>query len=194
MANHDALDRLKAALQDRHSNERSNPTRHIWLRFSAISVALLLASACAPEGESDPAASAESEFDAPAEEAAIREVWDEIIAMFNGHDAGGWAALFDESFVRWEGDVKGPAAEEAYMAEFFEHQPDVEYGQLDEIGLVFVTPEVAIYRTFGQVSNVVGSDGSRVPPNQILEGWIFVKRSDSWKVATYFLRPVEASE
>jgi len=126
-----------------------------------------------------------AEADRAADEKAIRAVWDKIVVTFNHHDAGGWAALFDEAYESWTGNRKGPAAEEKYMAEYFARNAGVRYKELRPIGLVFLAPDVAIYRTRGHVSGE--ADGASY---ELLEAWVIVKKNTNWRVSTYFLRPL----
>jgi len=129
-----------------------------------------------------PAISAET--DRAADERAIRAVWDQIVATFNNHDAKGWAALFDEAYENWTGDRKGPAAEEKSVAQYFSRNQGVRYKELRPMGLAFLAPDVAIYRTRGHISGE--ADGSSY---ELLEAWVFIKKKE-WRVSTYFLKPI----
>jgi uncharacterized protein (TIGR02246 family) len=119
----------------------------------------------------------------------VRATFSEIISAFNAHDAERWASVMDPSFVNWPGDVRGADEERRFIAAYFGRQRGTQYQQLDEIGLVLLTPEVALYRTYGEVRNAVDTNGQVQPPSRILEAWLFRKRGDNWRVAAYFTRP-----
>ena len=119
---------------------------------------------------------------------AIERVWDQVVATFNNHDAEGWASLMSGSFENWQGDRKGPVAEEKYIAQYFENQKGVRYKQLDKIGLTFVTRDVAIYRTYGEVAGIVDAEGKPELLQKIIEAWVFVKNDGKWEIATYFVK------
>jgi ketosteroid isomerase-like protein len=128
-----------------------------------------------------------SVMDLDADKVAIRDVWKQVVVLFNNHDAKGLAALFDPVFERWEGNVKGPAEEQKALGDYFEQQKEIQYKQLEEIGLIFITPKVAIYKTYGEVLKELDAEENEQSPSKIVEAWVFVKRNGQWKIASYFL-------
>lgn len=129
--------------------------------------------------------------DQAADEAAIREVAKQIDATWNAHDAKACAAFNDEKYENWDGTVKGPTADEKMMADLFQAQKDVQRKMLEEIGIVFVTPDVAIYKLRMEVTNWIGQDGKPQPPAKYLRALILVKRNGKWLFAAPFNRPIE---
>ena len=156
-----------------------------------ICIATLLLPACAPEPE--PEAAPEPVFDQAAEEAAIRKVLEQSLAAYNGHDAKAYAALLTENFENWEGDRKGRAATEKMLTERFERQKDRQAKLLDEIGIIFVTPDVAIFKMRGEFTGMLDADGKPLPPLKRLIAHVYVKKNSRWLRAAWFGRPIEES-
>jgi hypothetical protein len=109
----------------------------------------------------------------------------------NKHDAKAYAALFDQIYENWAGSIKGRAALEKSMAENFKNQKAYQYKALDEIGLIFVTPDVAVFKEHGEVSGYVDENGKTLPPSKILWAGIVVKRNGNWLIAAEFETPIE---
>ena len=124
------------------------------------------------------------------DEAAIRKMQQQIMAAHAKQDAKAIAALMDEDFQNWDGTVKGRAAEEKQRRENFERQK-VQAKILDEIGIVFVTPEVAIYKFRVEITGSLDADGKPLPPLKMLYASVCVKKNDKWLRAAVFNRPVE---
>ena len=97
------------------------------------------------------------------DEAAIRKVWEQNQAAFNNHDAKGMAALWETSLVEsWDGSAKGAARVE-YYADLFKRQPSIQSERLEEIGIIFVTPDVAVYKALMDNTGLVDEDGKPLP-------------------------------
>ena len=130
--------------------------------------------------------------DQAADEAAVREAMKQIEACYNAHDAKACAALMDEDFQNWEGTVRGRAdAEKNFFASQFEQSKDLEAKILEVIGVVFVTPEVAIHKFRYEVSNLLDADGKPLPPERALGASVFIKKGGKWLRAALFTRPIE---
>jgi uncharacterized protein (TIGR02246 family) len=125
------------------------------------------------------------------DEAAIREVVEQLFAAMEKHDAKAYAALCDEDFETWEGDIKGRAAMEEYISGIFSNAKDIQFKLLDEIGIVFVTSDFAIYKHTDEVSGALDDDGNPVPAYKRLSARVFVKKNGKWPFSTHFYRPME---
>jgi uncharacterized protein (TIGR02246 family) len=158
----------------------------------AICVASILLPACAPAPEPEP--EPEPVVDLQAEEAAIRALPEQAATAMNNHDAKAIATLVVEDYETWNGEVKGIADYEQYYVDFFETQKDVQYEILEEIGLIFLTPDVAIYKARGKFSNQVDDEGKTTPPQQYLHAWVVVKQNGEWRVAALFSSPEETPD
>jgi uncharacterized protein (TIGR02246 family) len=129
--------------------------------------------------------------DQAADEAAIRDMVSKLFAAMKKHDAKAYAALCAEDFEDWEGTVTGRAAMEKLIADHFANMKDIQYKLLDEIGIVFVTQDVAIFKHTDEVTNSLDADGKPQPPYRRLSARVFVKKNGSWLFATHFYRPIE---
>ena len=124
------------------------------------------------------------------DEAAIRKVREQTNAAFNSHDAEGMAALRDPSAESWNSDIKGAAWVEHY-ADLFKRQPNIKAHCLEEIGIVFVTSDVAIYKARMDNTGLVDEEGKLLPQLKWLGAWVMVKKNSKWLVAAFFSRPIE---
>lgn len=124
------------------------------------------------------------------DEAAIRKVFEQTNAAFNNHDAEGMAAHWDKSIESWDGSRKG-AAQVEYYADLFKRQPSIKSNFLGEIGIIFVTPDVAVYKTRMDNTGLVDEDGKPRPQLKWLGAWVMVKKNGKWLNAAFFSRPIE---
>ena len=123
------------------------------------------------------------------DKAAVRKVLEQINAAFNNHDAKGMFALVDESSESWDGSRKWTAGAE-YYADMFKRQPSIKSKRLGEIGIIFVTPDVAVYKAFMDNTGLVDEDGKPLPQLKWLGAWVMVKRNGKWLSAGFFSRPI----
>ena len=124
------------------------------------------------------------------DKAAIRKVFEQINAAFNNHDAKGMFALVDESSESWNGSRKG-AAQAEYYADMFKRMPSIKSERLKEIGIIFVTPDVAVYKALMDNTGLTDEDGKPLPQLKWLGAWIMVKRNGKWLSAAFFTRLIE---
>lgn len=62
---------------------------------------------------------------------------------------------------------------------------------LDEIGIVFVTPDVAIYKCRDEVTGGLDADGNPRQPEKRLAAAVYVKKNGKWLWTTWFSRPIQ---
>lgn len=122
------------------------------------------------------------------DEAAVRASAKRILDTFNAHDAKANAALDDETYENWDGSVKGPAEDEKGARELFERQKDLQRTMLEEIGIVQVTADVAIYKFRGEWTGGIDEDGNARPRAEFLHAMVLVKRDGEWRLAAGFNR------
>ncbi len=125
------------------------------------------------------------------EEAAIREVVEQINTIHNRHEVEPLVALFDETVENWTGEIRGRAAYEKAIAGLFEREGKRLQKEVEEVGIVFVTDDVAIYKSRRQVTGEVDSAGNELPPQTVKLARIFVKREDRWFLSAWFAMPVD---
>ena len=123
--------------------------------------------------------------DQAADEAAIREVGKNLTAAFNKHDAKGMAGFLADSYQGgWTGEHIGPEGFIEMVAEVFENQKNVQRNEIKDLGITFVTPDVAIHRFHRQYT---GTD----EPGTIEQARILVKQDGKWRSVTSFTRALE---
>ncbi len=154
-------------------------------------IAMLLP-ACAPESEPVPEAAPEPVFDQAAEEAAVRKAEEKFIASWNAQDISAVADMYVENIEDWGGAVKGIAAmrkadEEMFAGAFKNTQSKL----IEEIGIVFVTPDVAIYKSRYENGGMLDEAGTALHPTKALVADVYVKKNGKWMYAASFSRPME---
>ena len=70
-------------------------------------------------------------------------------------------------------------------------QPDLQANMTEEIGIVFVTPDVAIHKYRYEITGRVDSDGKPLPPQKYLNARVLVKKNGKWLYTAVFARPIE---
>ena len=144
-----------------------------YLMISLVGVCLLIATV--------PAAADQAE-----DEAAIRDAYKQALAAYNNRDFKVFAVLHVEAFENWDGTSKGRASLEKLTL-----PESLEAKLLDEIGIVFVTPDVAIYKYRLEMTGDVDADGKPLPPTKRLSARVFVKKDGKWLHAAAFARTIE---
>ncbi len=134
-----------------------------------------------------PAMAAQAEED----EAAIRKVVEQVTAAFNNHDGKGMGALSEISLgENWDGSYKW-TAESDNMVALWKQQPSIQNHILEEIGIIFFTPDVAVYKALMDNTGRVDEDGKPLPQVKWLAAVVMVKRNGQWLQAAWFTRPIE---
>ena len=118
--------------------------------------------------------------DQAADEAAIRQAVKKLDATWNAKDLDAHVALIDENYVLND-RKKGKAAHREYLEKLWSSEDYSQYKD-EEIDLVFVTSDVAIYR--------MNSLELRTNEKSIT-AWIFSKKSGRWLLSAGFWWPVE---
>ncbi len=155
-----------------------------------LTLSSILWAACTPAPESNPAVAPGPETFIKADEAAVREVVGRIIAAYNRQDAKTYADSSAEDRENWEGNRKGRATLEKSLETIFARQKDLQYRFIEEIGLIFATPDVAIYKYRGERAGGLDGEGRPRPPREVLSASIMVKRNGRWLEGAYFSRPI----
>ncbi len=165
--------------------------KHLMVIGRAIGLAALFLSSCGPAPAPRTEPTAEPVVDLKVEEETIRAVCGKIVEAYKNHDAPALSAQVDESWENWEGTEKSRADHEKTLAGSFERQKDLGYNLLEEIGVVFLTPDVAIYKVIGEDFGMLDADGQPLPPVKVLEAFVMVKRDGRWMFTSHFGRPVD---
>lgn len=155
---------------------------HLMMLGAVICLAAMLAIAGVPA----PQPEAVPQFDSMAEEAAVRQAIEQALAALNDHDAKALAALYVEDYETWDGEIKGIAAYQQYYSDTFEKQKGFKYEFQKEIGLIFLKPDVALYKGRGVFTDMLDDDGSALPPQEYRHAWILTKENGKWRIAALF--------
>ena len=132
-------------------------------------------------------ASAPAVADRAADEAAIREATKQFNTALNRNDTKAIEALLDENLENWKGDLKGPAA----LVRAIKDNPDTTVRFLEEVGIVFLTPDVAVHKFYEENSGWRDGDGNPSPPAKALRAYVYAKKNGKWLRGAMFLREVE---
>jgi uncharacterized protein (TIGR02246 family) len=153
-------------------------------------VAMLLpACAPAPEPESEPAP--EPVFDQAVEEAAVRAIVRQGFDTWNQHDPQAHLDVYVDDYENWAGTLKGRTAREKSYLETWSRQEDSQHVLLDEIGVIFVTPDVAIFKAIAENTGFLDEEGKPLPPLKWMGAWVLSKNDGKWLVSAIFSRPIE---
>jgi hypothetical protein len=126
-----------------------------------------------------------------ADEAAVREAAKGANAAWNKQDIEAFSARVDERAETWGGTIKGKKATLDNALQSWERQKDGQWKLLEEIGVAFVTSDVAIYKTRYETSGFRDSSGNPEPPAKVLVAQVMVKRNGKWLQNVFLSRPIE---
>ena len=132
-----------------------------------------------------PALAAERSID----EAAIIKAMEQMDEAYRLRDGQMFGALMAEDFENWLGTDKGRDINVKISLEGLKSQPNVQYKRSDELGVVFLSTEVALYKAYWEFSGMVDAAGNPLPPMKLLGACVMVKRGGKWLMAAFFSRP-----
>jgi uncharacterized protein (TIGR02246 family) len=160
--------------------------KRLFLLFGFVCLIALILPVCAPVPEPEPEPAPEPLFDQAAEEAAIRKVAEQVTTAMNNHDAAAFVAFFADNYETWDGETKGIEAYQQSYSDTFEQAKDIAYEFQQEIGIIFLKPDVAIYKARGVFTNMPDDDGNVLPPQEMRHAWILMKEDGRWLIAANF--------
>ena len=119
------------------------------------------------------------------DEAAIRDVVKKLYAAMNMKNVEAIFALCDENIENFAGTLKGREASINSWKPIFETRfKNVQYKQFEEIGIQFITPNVAIYKDRYDFSGALDAEGNTLPPSKWSNAHVLVKKNGKWMYAT----------
>jgi len=127
--------------------------------------------------------------DRPADEAAIRKAMERMDEAYRLRDGRALGALMAEDFENWLGTDKGREVNVAAGLEALKRQPNAQYKRSGEIGVFFITADVARYKAYWEFSGMTDAQGKGLPPLKLLGACVMVKREGQWQMAAFFSRP-----
>jgi ketosteroid isomerase-like protein len=130
----------------------------------------------------------EPEVDYEAEEKAIREVISRIREAYGKKDAKVMADTADEKLYTFTETAEGSEAIERMFADFFEDNETMKLNPLEDMGVHFLTPNVAVFMGRYEFLDMVDAEGKPLPPQEFIGVNHYVKRNGQWKRASAYLR------
>jgi hypothetical protein len=100
-------------------------------------------------------------------------------AAYNKGDADAFCSMLDEkTIIGFAGSAVARADRLTAYEDFFAKNEGVHY-EHEEIGLDFITPDVAIFRTKNEYTGLIGAEGKANLPQKPLELSVLSKRMAS---------------
>ncbi len=124
-------------------------------------------------------------------EAAVREATKQFMAAFTKHDVKAIGPLLDENFQSWTGARKTRAELVKFYQGRFDRMKDVQINLAEDIGVDFITPDIAIHKFYSKSTGFLDSDGNPRPLGKGLWGMLYVKKNGKWLRRANFWRRVE---
>jgi hypothetical protein len=118
-------------------------------------------------------------------EADIRNAIEQVNAAYTRQDAEAMAPLLAEDFETWNG-IKGRKD----VSEDWANE-NVHYRKLEELGIRFISDDVAIYRERGEAWDVADNDQQAPETRKYIESWVLVLRNGRWWPTAFFYYPTE---
>jgi hypothetical protein len=122
----------------------------------------MLLPACAPASEPQPEAAPEPQFDQAAEEAAIREATSLTIDTDDKRDIETHLSVYADPFIGLQAKLDR-AAHTKIHTDIWAREKDFHLKLLDEIDVVFLSPDVAIHRFSQERTGRLDENGSPLP-------------------------------
>jgi uncharacterized protein (TIGR02246 family) len=119
---------------------------------------------------------------------AIHSLVDRMTAAFNAHDARAATAMYadDADFVSVRGErAHGRTEIEKRLAQIFATRAGATTLKTLNTSIRFPRPNMAIVHVTNELSGLVASDGSRLPPHRELSVRLLLKSKGQWKVTAF---------
>ncbi len=128
--------------------------------------------------------------DIAAEEEAIRDTMKTSIDGLNNHDIQAHLSTLTEDFETWSGRGDKNTREKSFT-ERWEWQKNVKYNVVEELGITFISPDVALYKARCETTGEIEKDGTPLPTYKWQGVWILAKRDGKWLIPAWYSRPIE---
>ncbi|MFH2107754.1 MAG: hypothetical protein ABII93_03715 [Chrysiogenia bacterium] len=128
-------------------------------------------------------------IDRSADAAAIRKVMEQLDEAYRLRDGQAFGALMAEDFENWLGTDKGRDINVKLSLEGLKSQTHAQYKRSGELGVVFLSADVALYKAYWEFSGMIDAKGNPLPPMKLLGACVMVKREGKWLMSAFFSRP-----
>lgn len=123
-------------------------------------------------------------------EKEVRDVLDKIILAYDNRDAKAMAEMTDDPFFMLEGVFKGRENLETLWVNLFRLWGTQKVVALEDMGIDFLTPDVAIWRGTSKFINRTDNEGNPLPPEKVVGANIYIKKEGRWLRAGAFVKPI----
>ena len=124
---------------------------------------------------------------------AILKLVDQQFEAFNKHDAEAVALPAAENYENWDYSVKNKAAKIQTISRLFKEHPNIQ-GKRIKYRIIFVTPDVAIYKDIAEFFNMVDKNGKTLPPDYELWAGVWVKKNGKWVEVASFCKEIKKED
>ena len=132
----------------------------------------------------------EPAVDIGAEKAEILETMKKSFGGLNNQDIQAHLSTLADDFETWSGKGDKNTREKSF-AERWEWQKNLKYNVVEELGITFVSPDVAIYKARCETTGEIEKDGTPLPTYKWQGVWILAKRDGKWLIPAWYSRPTE---
>jgi ketosteroid isomerase-like protein len=132
----------------------------------------------------------EPAVDIEAEKASIRETMKIAVEGINNHDIQAHLSTLTEDFETWSGKGDKGVREKSFI-EYWELQKNVKHSLVEEYGITFISPDVALYKARFETTGEIEEDGTPIPANEWQGVWILAKKGGKWLIPAWYTRPIE---
>ena len=124
------------------------------------------------------------------EEAAIREVMDQVLDAYGNRDSRAMAEASHDQFITFARITRGKAEIEEFWSGKFKQWGDQKLEPSQDLGVEFLAPNVAVWRSQGAFIDRPGTDGKPLPPQKFVGANLYIKKAGKWRRATAFIMSV----
>jgi len=128
-----------------------------------------------------------------AEEEAIREALEEILVAYGNYDGKAMSELSHDPFIMYEGVFEGRSSIDSLWENLLRMWKTQKVVPLEDLGVHFLTPDVAIWRGSSEFVDRLDAEGQPLPPQQVVGATVFVKTEGKWRRACAFVKPMAES-
>jgi ketosteroid isomerase-like protein len=132
----------------------------------------------------------EPAVDVEAEKAEILETIKKSFEGLNNQDIQAHLSTLTEDFETWSGKGDKNTREKSFT-ERWEWQKNVKYNVVEELGITFISPDVALYKARCENTGEIQKDGTPLPTHKWQGVWILAKRDGKWLIPAWYSRPIE---
>ena len=121
------------------------------------------------------------------EKKAVRKAMDQVVAAYGKRDSEAMAAASHDQFITFGRIARGKAEIAELWSNIFSQWGEQEVNILEDFGIEFLAPNVAVWRARGEFANRTGPDGESLPPQGFVGANVYIKKEGKWRRASAFI-------